>query len=297
MYGTTNDDTFWRVFMAQRNIITKRIHGDPATYVGEKGELFYTVDDTDAFELRYSDGATVGGIPHTISPGAVLQELETSTTGYELSGGFTDRTTGTAGASDIGSNVNYTSAMVAAQQWRRFGFDSASQITNDQQYWNETNTDFDQTKGLFGGLYMPPGVTNMFSYDFDEPTYSDEQLIGSTKYTAATGSYDFSDAKPGDLAQIRFDFNVRPQIANTTVEVGLIWQTRLDDGTPTFTFALTGTPVFFGQGTVEKTYLQRETISAYFASNEDVNARALPAVRANNPVQIQPLTTLAQLIR
>jgi hypothetical protein len=55
--------------------------------------------------------------------------------------------------------------------------------------------------------------------------------------------------------------------------------------------------VFFGQGTVEKTYLQRETISAYFASNEDVNARALPAVRANNPVQIQPLTTLAQLIR
>lgn len=279
--------------MAQRNIITKRIHGSSANYVGEKGELFYRVGDNDKIDLRYSDGTTAGGIDAVSNTLGIAK----ATTGYEFTGGFTDRTTGIAGASDVGSNVNYTASMVASKQWRRFGFDVIAQANNDQQYWGETNPAFDQTKGLFGGLYMPPGITNMFSYDFNEPTYSDEVIIGATKYTAATGSYDFSQAIPGDLAQIRFDFNVRPQIANTTLEAGLIWQTRRDDGTPTFTFALTGTPVFFGPGTVEQTYLQRETISAYFASNEDVNAKVLPAIRANNPVQIQPLTTLAQLIR
>ena len=244
------------------------------------------------------DSLIDGGIvQYDLETGQFLTRSNEATTGYEFTGGFTERTTGTAGASDVGSNVSYTSDMVAAQQWLRFGFDTASQAANDQEYWGETSPDFDQTKGLFGGLYMPPGITSMFDFSFDESSYSDEKSTGDIKYTAATGSYDFTQGKPGDLAQIRFDFNVRPQIANTTLEAGLIWQTRRDDGTPTFTFALTGTPVFFGQGTVEQTFLQRETISAYFASNEDVNARVLPAIRANNPVQIQPLTTLTQLIR
>ena len=77
----------------------------------------------------------------------------------------------------------------------------------------------------------------------------------------------------------------------------MIWQTRDANGDPTFTFPLTGTPVFYGTGTVGKTFLNRPLLSAYFASNEDVNARALLAVKADNPIQVAPLTTLATLQR
>ena len=43
--------------------------------------------------------------------------------GYEFTGGFADRTTGTAGASELGSNVSYTQALVDSDTWPRFGFD------------------------------------------------------------------------------------------------------------------------------------------------------------------------------
>ncbi len=96
---------------------------------------------------------------------------------------------------------------------------------------------------------------------------------------------------------MRFDFNVVPQVANTTIEIALIWQTRDEDDTAAFTFSLTGTPIFYGTGTVGKTFLNRPLISAYFASQEDVNARALLAIRSDNPVQIAPLTTLVTIKR
>ena len=101
----------------------------------------------------------------------------------------------------------------------------------------------------------------------------------------------------GDCVRVRFDFNIIPQTANTTVEVWIIWQPRLADGTPTFTFPLTGTPSFYGTGVVGRQFLNRPTLSAYFASEEDVNARALLAVKADNPIQIAPLTTLVIIER
>lgn len=219
-----------------------------------------------------------------------------ATGGYEFTGGFTDRTTGTAGVSDVGSNVLYTQADADAGRWLRFGFDTSSQATNDAPYWSDPTPASATGVGLFGGSYMPAGVTSLFDYGFNVASYSDASSSG-TVYTAATGSYDFRECTPGDLALVRFDFNCLPQIANTTVEVGLIWQTRDAADTPTFTFALTTQPLFFGEGSVGTTYLNRPIISAYFASNEDVNARALPAIRANNPVQIQPLTTLVSIVR
>lgn len=231
---------------------------------------------------------------------AALPAIQSASSGYELTGGFTDRTTGTAGASDVGSNVNYTTEMVASKQWRRFGFDSDSQVANDVAYWTEPTPAPTAGKGLFGGSYLPDDLTNLFDYSFNDSSFSDAQVGGDSdavRYTAATGSYDFSECKPGDLVKVRFDFNVRVQVANTTLEAGLIWQTRLADGTPTFTFVLTDTATFFGQATVGTTVLQRPEISAYLASYEDVNARVLPAIRANNIVQIQPLTTLATVIR
>lgn len=246
---------------------------------------------------KYTINPITGNLDVRNDPAKIAEDIGAAVVGYEFTGGFTDRTTGTAGASDVGSNVSYTQAMVDIGQWMRFGFDSTSQAANDYPYWTDPTPSPATGIGLFGGTHMPFGMTSMFDFDFNAATYSNAVTTGTTKYTAATGSYDFSQGRVGDLSNIRFDFNVVPQIANTTVEMGLIWQTRLSDGTPTFTFALTSTPVFFGTGTVGQTFLQRPTFSAYFASQEDVNARALPAIRADNPVQIQPLTTLTQIIR
>lgn len=221
--------------------------------------------------------------------------------GYEFTGGFTDRTTGQAGANDIGTDVEYTAEMVAAESWLRFGFDSDQQVTNDGPYWADgaggeyeapgSGTTGYRGVGLFSGFYMPHNVTSLFDFA-DSTSYNSAQTSGTLQYNAAGGSYDMSQLNEGDFCQFRFDFNVTPQFANTTVEVGLIWQTRDSVGNPTFTFALTGEPIFYGSGTTGRTFLNRPIITAYLASNEDVNARALPAIRSDQPVFIQPLTTL-----
>lgn len=234
--------------------------------------------------------------------------------GYEFTGAFVDREVGSTGSSDFGTFVPYTQEMADAGQWRRFGFSTQAQIDNDVAYWDPVNQSrpqrtFDQTKGLFGGLYMPSGVTNLIEYGYSDTTggldaggnphngYSSGVTSGDLQYTAADGSFDFRECQPGDLLQLRFDFNVIPQTANTTLEIALIWQTRNEDDEPTFTFALTGQPIFYGTGTVGRTFLNRPFLSAYFASREDTNARALLAVRADNPIQVAPLSTLVTIQR
>ena len=265
-----------------------------ATSVDSLSDLIYI------FVVRDSSGTIIETINYRAnqSPesgsGAVSVD---SDGGYEFTGGFADRTTGAAGSSDVGSNVFYTQDMVNNQQWYRFGFDSAQQATNDSAYWAEPAPAPTAGVGLFGGSYMPAGVTSMFDFGFNASSYSDAVTTGDLQYTAADGSYDFSQCVAGDLALVRFDFNVLPQIANTTLEVALIWQTRNSSDAPTFTFALTGDPMFYGTGTVGRTFLARPLLSAYFASNEDVNARALLAIRADNPIQVQPLTTLTTIQR
>ena len=134
-------------------------------------------------------------------------------------------------------------------------------------------------------------------FDFTDTSIAAAVTSGSNPYTAANGSLDWTDCKVGDQAIIRFDFNVIPQVANTTVEVGLIFATRDANDNVTFTFPLTTTPLFYGTGSVGNTYLNRPQMTAYFASSEDINARALPAIRADNPVLIQPLTMLTTIIR
>ncbi len=216
--------------------------------------------------------------------------------GYEFTAGFVDRTSGGA-PTTIGDNVQYTRAMADLGQWYRFGFSEAQQQANDVQYWGETSDRFNQRKGLFGGLHMPDGVTDLFHFS-EDGVYNAAKTTGSEPYyTAATGSYDFRQCKPGDLAKVRFSFNAVPQFANTTLEIGLIWATRDKDDNITFTFPLLTQPVFFGTGSVGNAFLNRIEISAFFASNEDVNARALPAIRADNEILIQPLSTLCTIVR
>ena len=142
----------------------------------------------------------LGSIQEVINNGA--------DSGYEFTGGFAERTTGQSGASDLGSNVQYTQEQADAGVWKRFGFSSAQQIANDVEYWGETREGFDQTKGLMGGLNMPNGFDNMFL--FDDTALASAVTTGDLQYTAANGSYDFSDCKQGDRVLVRFSFNVLP---------------------------------------------------------------------------------------
>ena len=229
-----------------------------------------------------------------------LSLLQLTDSGLEFTGGFIDRTTGTAGASDVGSNRLYTSADAAADRWILFGISETARDNNDVIYWSDPDTanlpGYDSTKGLFGGTQLPTAVDNLFDYDSTALT-SDVTSGSGPIYTGAPGSLDFSTCLTGDKLECRFDFNVVPQIANTTLEVALIWATRDSSDNITFTFPLAAQPVFFGQGTVGRTFLNRPVMTAYFASNEDINAVALPAIKADNQIQIQPLTLLASIQR
>lgn len=283
--------------------------GIEKAYVNENHHLTIKLTSgkiVDAGYVRGKTGLTSkrGGGGNYLGSGA-SQTVTTDSLGYEFTGGFADRTTGATGTSDVGSNVSYTSADVAAKRWRRFGFSSARQITNDQPYWADSGvkgeapgvgTTAYEGVGLFSGAYMLPGVTSMFNFTQNDE-YNSEVTTGSNPYTAAEGSLDWSQCKVGDLANVRFDFNITPQFANTTVEVGLIFSTRDANDNITYTFPLLTNPIFFGQGSVGKTFLNRPSISAYFASMEDVNARALPAIRADQPVLVQPLTILTTTTR
>ncbi len=230
-----------------------------------------------------------------ISGSSIPVDLTSSDGGYEFTGGFEERTTGSAGANDLGTNVQYTAEQATNGTWKRFGFSSARQIANDVEYWGETDPAFDQSKGLFGGLHMPAGVDNLI--DYTDTSLSAAVTTGDLQYTAANGSYDMTQCKVGDRIQVRFSFNAVAQVANSSLEVGLIWATRDANDNVTFTFPLTTQPVFFGTGSQGKAYLNRVEMSAYIASAEDLNARALCAIRCNNEILIQPLSTLITVVR
>lgn len=262
--------------------------------------------ETDTGKLKIGNGTDAwDALPYVDTEAADLSAYSTTAEiearveradgGYEFTGGFHDRLAGSSGSNDLGTFVAYTGDMVTDSRWLRFGFSEAANQANDNEYWGETDPAYDSSKGLFGGLHMPAGVTQLFN--FSESTDYNLASDGSLKYTAADGSIDFRECRVGDLALVRFDFNVIPQVANTTVEVAMIWQTRNDQDVATFTFALTGEPLFYGTGTVGRTFLNRPMLSAYFASAEDVNARALLAVRADNPIQVAPLTSLVTIVR
>lgn len=277
----------------------KLITGAPA-YLNQAEDVLEAPQDGNTYARQNGSWVAAAGgdavdLTAYATTASVEARVERADGGYEFTGGFADRLTGAAGQNDLGSLVSYDQTMVTEQRWLRFGFSSAANQANDNQYWGEADPAYDNTKGLFGGLHMPAGVTKLFS--FDDATDYNLASDSGTKYTAAGGSIDFSECRVGDLALVRFDFNVKPQVANTTLEVAMIWQTRDANDVGTFTFALTGEPVFYGTGTVGRTFLNRPLLSAYFASAEDVNARALLAVRADNPIQVAPLTTLVTLVR
>ena len=195
----------------------------------------------------------------------------------------------------VNGSETYTQSNVDDELFKVFSLNETEHLANDNPYWSTPTPSGTTGIGLFQGANLPEGVTSLmdYSYVFNDNYPSD----GSTGFEGSTGRVKLNDCQYGDLLKVRFDFNVIPQISNTTVEPALWYSNRNDSDEITFTFPLTAQPIFYGSGTVGKTYLNRVEISAWITSNEDINALALPAIKSDNPVIIQPLGMLITIIR
>tara|TARA_R110000787_G_scaffold270913_2_gene377969 strand:+ start:278 stop:1102 length:825 start_codon:yes stop_codon:yes gene_type:complete len=249
------------------------------------GDTYYAVDGARYFV--YSESHLPIEVSSVGIPQASLDAVEIiakgAQTGYSRTSAFAD------------ASVSYTQADVDAELFKVFSLNLASHSAKDNPYWSTPTPSGTTGIGLFQGANLPEGVSSLVDYSYDYDT----AYPGSngTGFEGSTGRLKLNDCKYGDLIKVRFDFNVIPQIANTTVEPALWYSNRNDSDDITFTFPLTAQPIFYGGGTVGKTYLNRVEISAWITSNEDVNALTLPAIKADNPIIIEPIGILITLIR
>ena len=215
--------------------------------------------------------------------------------GYSHTGAFAGKPTTNNYVWQAGNGITYTPADVANETFKVFSLDPSVHAAVDNPYWSTPTPTGNTGIGLFQGANLPANVNSLFDYDY---VYNDNyDPNGTTGFEGSTGRIDLSDCVYGDQLRVRFDFNVIPQIANTTVEPALWYSNRNDNNDITFTFPLTAQPIFYGTGTVGNTYLNRIEISAWITSNEDVNALTLPAIKSDNQVIIQPLGLLTTIIR
>lgn len=191
--------------------------------------------------------------------------------------------------------VEYTADDVAAGTFKVLSLSDAVHLATDNPYWSTPDVSGLPNVGLFNGYALPNDTVSLFDYTYD----FDTEYPGSsgTGFEASTGRIKLNDLQYGDQLRVRFDFNIIPQVSNTTVEPALWYSNRDINDNITFTFPLTTSPIFFGTGTVGNTYLNRVEISAWIISDEDVNALTLPAIKSDNPVIIQPLGLMATIIR
>ena len=216
--------------------------------------------------------------------------------GYDRTLRFVDHQTGTEASQDPADYVEYTQELSSTGTWKRLGITTAGNQANDNDWWGETNPDYDQSKGLFGGLTNPAGVDRFFDFD-DNTVFNNAKTTGNLKYTQAVGSFSLKECQVGDLVLARFDLNIMPMVTNTTVELALIYVNRDSNDTITNEFPLTITPFTYGGGTVGKGFLLRPTISAYIANDQDINSRSLLAIKADNPILVNPIGVLFTIQR
>lgn len=243
-------------------------------------------DEHSAHIKRSSKGVT------TTHPLATAQSAES---GYSHTGAFAGKPLSNNYVWEAGVGINYTQTDVDNDTFKVFSLDKDVHLAVDNPYWSTPTPTGVTGIGLFQGANLPAGVTSLVDYEFDYdaayPTSS------GTGFEGSTGRIRLNDLQYGDQLRVRFDYNVIPQIANTTVEPALWYSNRNDNDDITFTFPLTTNPHFYGGGTVGETFLNRIEISAWITSNEDVNALTLPAIKADNPIIVQPLGILITIIR
>ncbi len=215
--------------------------------------------------------------------------------GYSHTGAFADKPLSNNYVWEAGGGINYTQAEADAGAYKVLSLSESVHLAVDNPYWSTPTPSGTTGIGLFQGANLPQNVSSLFEFDYDYDTAY--PTSSGTGYEGSTGRIKLNDLEYGDQLRVRFDFNVIPQIANTTIEPALWYSNRNDSDDITFTFPLTTSPVFYGLGTVGNTYLNRVEISAWITSNEDVNALALPAIKSDNPVIIQPLGLLVTILR
>jgi hypothetical protein len=231
--------------------------------------------------------------------------LEKVSAGYSNTSGFAGRPSANSYNWEAGVGINYTLEDVAAGRFKVFSLDPTVQAAVDNPYWTTPDVSGDANVGLFNGYALPEGVSSLFEFDYDYDTENaaiTHQFYAlnngtETGVEGSTGRIRLNDLKYGDQLRVRFAYNVIPQIANTTIEVAVWYANRNTSDEITFTDPLTMSPSFYGTGSVGKTFLNRPEISAWVISDEDVNALALPAIKADNPVIIQPLGLFVTIIR
>ncbi len=251
-----------------------------------------------SFDLIVNNTVSIGNTftyPEYITGGMVPRAIK-SQGGYERTLRFVDHQTQTEASQDPSDYIVYTQELASSGTWRRLGITTSGNSGRDNDWWGETNPNYDNTKGLFGGLTNPAGVNKFFDFD-DNTAFNNAKTTGSLKYTQAVGSFSLKDCQVGDLVLARFDLNIMPMVTNTTVEIALIYANRNSSDTITNEFALTHTPLAYGSGTVGKGFLLRPTISAYIANDQDINSRSLLAIKADNPVRINPIGVLFTIQR
>ena len=110
-----------------------------------------------------------------------------SSSGMEFTGGFAGKPASNQYAWQNGVGINITQADVNAERFKTFSFDSTIQVAVDNPYWSDPTPADHTGKGVFGGSYLPEGVTNVFDYTtVDSDTYEDGSNI------VTTGGLDFS---------------------------------------------------------------------------------------------------------
>jgi hypothetical protein len=215
--------------------------------------------------------------------------------GYSHTGAFAGKPSSNQYVWQPGGGINYTQADVDAGIFKVFSLDKTVHEAVDNPYWTDPVPPGTPGIGLFQGVNLPEGVSTLVDYEYDyDANYPSSSNVG---FEGSIGRVKLNELQYGDQLRIRFDFNVIPQIANTTVEPALWYSNRNPSDDITFTFPLTAQPIFYGGGTVANTYLNRVEISAWITSAEDLNALTLPAIKSDNPVIIQPLGLLITIIR
>lgn len=246
--------------------------------------LGLTADDL--FVLN--DGNTTKTIPANILSNRVG-------TGYSQTGGFAGKPLDNSYVWEPGVGIEYTQADATAGTYKVFSLDNDVHLAVDNPYWSTPDVSALPNVGLFNGYNLPIGVDSMFDFTYD----FDTEYPGSTGtgFEGSTGRIKLNNLLYGDQLRVRFDFQVVPQIVNTTLEPALWYSNRDNNDNITFTFPLTTSPIFYGAGTVGNTFLNRVEISAWIMSNEDVNALTLPSIKADNQCIIQPIGLLVTVLR
>jgi hypothetical protein len=266
--------------------------------MGRRNETSVSIsDDSATLDVDHGNSISINLDNSRVqtSESSVTASQRLGESGYSHTGAFSDKPVSNNFVWQAGGGINYTQEDVNNEIYKVLSLSKLVHEAVDNPYWSDPQPSGRQGIGLFQGDNLPSGVETLVDYEYVFNENYDAQ--GSTGYEGSTGRIDLSDLEPGDQLRVRFDFNVIPQIANTTVEPALWYSNRDADDNITFTFPLTTSPVFYGNGTVANTYLNRVEISAWIASQEDVNALVLPAIKSDNPVIIQPLGLLITIIR